>query len=63
MEQTEFAAFFERYREQCIGAGVEPLTPEAMQDRIARWEFLGLSWGGGRYGIGSDGSTPQHPKH
>ena len=44
MRPSEFAAFYERYRGQCINAGVKPLTPEAMQDTIAQWESLGLWW-------------------
>jgi len=42
MEPGEFAEFYERYRKQCIGAGLEPLTPAALQARMAEWQALGL---------------------
>jgi hypothetical protein len=44
MEQSEFAESYERYWAQCIRAGVEPLTPDAMQARSAEWQSLGLRW-------------------
>jgi hypothetical protein len=63
MKPSEFAAFYERYREQCISAGVKPLTPEVMQDRIAQWDSMGLSWDNEPQNAGLDGDQPQHPMH
>jgi hypothetical protein len=34
MEQSEFTELYERYLAQCVRAGVEPLTPEAIQTRL-----------------------------
>jgi len=47
MEPGEFAEFYERYPAQCVHAGIEDLTPEAMQARIAEWQLLGLHWDSG----------------
>ena len=44
MEQAEFAEFYEHYRDKCVHAGVEPVTPETMQARIAERQLLGLEW-------------------
>ena len=42
MEPGEFAEFYERYRAQCIRAGVEPLSPADVEARMAEWQALGL---------------------
>ena len=51
MDQSEFAEFYERYLAQCVHAGVEPLTPEAMQARLVDWQSMGLSWDTGPQGL------------
>lgn len=63
MEQSEFAEFYERYREQCIRAGVEPLTPDVMQARIAEWQLLGLRRDSEPQDAVSNGNGPRFLKH
>jgi hypothetical protein len=59
MEPSEFAELYERFLTKCIRAGVEPLTPEAIQARIAEWESLGLSWNSEPQGAVTSDNEPK----
>ena len=63
MDADAFADFYERYRAQCIRAGVGPLSPERMQARIAEWLSLGLQWDTEPQEAISNGNGPEFRKH